>query len=209
MRKTLSAFLICFAAASLTGCAFTTDRIDIQYQQQQGVVQIPGASNVSVEVRVFDQRDDKSKVSAKQNGYRMDMAPIVATEDVAVTIRRAIEQELQARGFQLGDRDAHVAIEAEITRFYNQFYWASIFSLSGSALADLNMSVEVKSKSGEVLYSRKIEAKGVEPNIQLNVGHNALKALNQALENGMKELFGDRAFLDAVMRAAPSGSPAR
>lgn len=136
MRKTLSAFLICFAAASLTGCAFTTDRIDIQYQQQQGVVQIPGASNVSVEVRVFDQRDDKSKVSAKQNGYRMDMAPIVATEDVAVTIRRAIEQELQARGFQLGDRDAHVAIEAEITRFYNQFYWASIFSLSGSALAE-------------------------------------------------------------------------
>ena len=55
-------------------------------------------------MQVNDQRQDKSnKVSSKKNGYGMEMAPILANEDVTVTIRRAIEQELQSRGFSIGN----------------------------------------------------------------------------------------------------------
>jgi len=129
MNKRIFAIASCVAVVSLSGCVLRTDRIELQYNQQHGVSKIPGASSVSVNVQVADQRQDKSKVSSKKNGYGMEMAPILVTEDVTVTVRRAIEQELRARGLPL---------------------------------------------SSEL-------------------------ALNRALENGMKFLFEDQAFLSALM----------
>lgn len=86
MNKRILAIASCVAVISLSGCALTIDRIDLQYkQQQQGVSQTPGANNVSVNVQVADQRQEKSKVSSKKNGFGMEMAPILATEDVTVT----------------------------------------------------------------------------------------------------------------------------
>ncbi|MER0172151.1 MAG: hypothetical protein DU489_16485 [Nitrosomonas sp.] len=70
---------------------------------------------------------------------------------------------------------------------------------SGDAIADLNMSVTVKSKKGDQLYSRQVVAQGIEPNTQLAGGENAKLALNRALENGMKALFEDQAFLAALV----------
>lgn len=193
------AIVSCLALVTLSGCALTTDRIDLQYSQQAGVSQIPGANNVSVSVQVADQRQDKSKVSAKKNGFGMEMAPIVANEDVAVTVRRAIEQELQARGFRLGSEAALVNIAADLTRFYND-HKTGVFA--GDAVADLNMSVTVKSKKGGVVYTRQLTAEGIEPNTQLMTGNNARLALNRALENGMKMLFEDQAFLSALLAAS-------
>lgn len=141
-----------------------------------------------------------NKVSSKKNGYGMEMAPIIATEDVAVTIRRAIEQELQARGFKIGT-DALVQISADLIRFYNDH---KVGFLSGDAVADLNMAVVVKSKEGGQLYSRQIIAQGLEPNTQLMTGDNAKLALNRALENGMKMLFEDQEFLSALLEASIS-----
>lgn len=206
MIKRIIVIASCMAVASLSGCALTTDRISLQYNQQQGVAQIPGAGNVSVNVQVADQRQDKSKVSSKKNGFGMEMAPILAAEDVAVTVRRAIEQELRSRGFQLGSDDALVHIAADLTRFYND-HKTGFFA--GEAVADLNMSVTVKSKKGDLLYSRQVAAQGVEPNTQLMTGENARLALNRALENGMKSLFEDQAFLSAMMAAPETKSASK
>ena len=199
--RTLAA-VSCFAVASLSGCALTTDRIELQYTQQPGVVHVPGAEKVSVQVQVTDQRQDKSKVSSKKNGFGMEMAPILAIEDVTVTVRRAIEQELRARGFALGSDAAMVQIAADLTRFYND-HKTGFFA--GDAVADLNMSVSVKSKQGGVLYGRQVVAQGVEPNIQIMSGENARLALNRALQNGMKVLFEDPAFIAALV-ASSSGT---
>lgn len=166
MNRKFLAITSCVAIVSLSGCALTTDRIELQYSQQQGIVQIPGANNVSVNVKVADQRQDKSKVSSKKNGFGMEMAPILATEDVAVTVRRAIEQELRTRGFQLGSDAALIQIAADLTRFYND-HKTGFFS--GDAVADLNMSITVKSKNGDLLYTRQVVAQGIEPNQTLNL----------------------------------------
>ena len=176
-------------------------RIQLQYSQQQGVSPIPGANGVSINVQVADQRQDKSKVSSKKNGYGMEMAPILATEDVALTIRRAIEQELRARGFQLASEAALVQITTGLTRFYNDY---KMGFFSGDAVADLNMFVTVKSKNGNLLFAKQVIAQGIEPNTQLTSGGNAKLALDRALENGMKTLFEDQAFLSALV--APSTS---
>jgi len=196
MNKRFFAIASCVAIVSFSGCALTTDQIELQYNQQHGVSKIPGASSVSVNIQVADQRQDKSKVSSKKNGYGMEMAPILTTEDVAVTVRRAIEQELRARGFPLSSDAALVQIAVDLTRFYNDH---KIGFFSGDAVADLDMSVIVKSKKGDLLYSRRVAAQGTEPNTQLASGENAKLALNRALENGMKSLFEDQAFLSALM----------
>ncbi len=189
----------CVIITNLSGCALTTDRIELQYNQQQDVVQIATASNVSINVQVADQRQDKSKVSSKKNGFGMEMAPILAIEDVAVTVRKAIEQELKSRGFTLSSDAALVLIAADITRFYNDH---KMGFFAGDAVADLNMTVTVKSKKGDLLYTRQIIAQGVEPNTQLMTGENARLALNRALENGMKFLFEDKLFLAALVASA-------
>lgn len=201
MKKSVFAIASCVAVLTLSGCALTTDRIELQYNPQQSVSQIPGANNVAVNVQVVDQRQDKSKVSSKKNGFGMEMAPILATEDVAVTVRKAIEQELRTRGFQLGTDTALVRIVSDLTRFYND-HKTGFFA--GDAVADLNMSITVKSKKGDLLYTRQVISQGIEPNTQLMTGENARLALNRALENGMKSLFEDQSFLIALVNSSTS-----
>ena len=206
MQAKALAFAGCVAVASLSGCALTTEQIELNYTQQAGVAKVAGAENVSVNVQVADQRLDKSKVSSKKNGFGVEMAPITAAEDVAVTVRKAIEKELQARGFQLGSDAALVKVAADITRFYNDH---KMGFFAGDAVADLNLSVTVKSKNGALLYSKQIIAQGMEKNTQLATGNNAKLALDRALENGMKMLFEDPTFVSALLAASGSPSASR
>lgn len=184
----------CLVAANLSGCALTTDHITLEYKKQPGVVELAGANGVKVSVEVNDLRQDKSKVSSKKNGYGMEMAPILATEDVAITVRRAIETELSARGFQLSP-DALVKISGDLVRFYNDH---KVGFFAGDAVAEFNMTVTIKSTQGNLLYSRQILTQGIEKNTQLASGDNAKLALDQALDNGMKTLFEDQSFLAAL-----------
>ncbi len=191
--------LLLVVSAWLSGCALTTDKINLSYVPQVGVSEIQGAKDVVVDVNINDQRQDKSnKVSCKKNGFGMEMAPILANEDVAITLRRAIEQELQSRGFKIGSQ-ALVSITADLTRFWND-HKSGFFS--GDSVADLNMSILVKSKNGNILYSRQIVTQGIEPNIQLMTGENARLALDKALANGMKLLFEDSAFITALIEVS-------
>jgi len=64
------------------------------------------------------------------------------------------------------------------------------------------MSVVVKSREGDLVYSKQVIAQGVAPNIQLMTGENAQLARNRALENGMRSLFEDQAFLAALVASS-------
>ena len=182
------------AAAMVSGCALTTDRIDIAYQET-GAVPVSGARSVTVAVDVLDQRPDKAKVGSKKNGYGMEMAPIVASEDVGITIQRAFARELKARGFEVEGRPT-IQVAAEITLFVNDF---KIGFFAGDAVADLIISVSVKSSTGAQLFSRQLVSQGVEQNIQLASGENAKLALERALSNAMKTLFDDQGFIAALL----------
>lgn len=179
----------------LSGCAFTTDRVDLQHTPQLTFSRVQGADNVTVNVIVTDLRQDKNKVSNKKNGFGMETAAITAARDVPVIIREAIEKELQQRGFRIGS-DAQVHISADLTRFYNDFR-TGVFS--GDAAATLSMLVTVNSKEGKRLYLRQIDTEGIESGIQLMTGANAALALNKALKNGMDTLFSDNKFLSALL----------
>jgi|GEM_PF-831420 len=188
--------LIALAAASvLTGCAFTSEKIDIHYAQQQGVAQIPGAANSQVSVEVNDARVDKSKVSSKKNGFGMETAPITPTEPVTVTVARAIKQEISARGFRSGSGSGDIKLVAEINRFYNDH---KVGFVSGDAVADLSLSVRVSDAANKLLYSRTIMSQGKEANTMLMTGSNAGLALDRALAAGLTDLFNDPTFIAAL-----------
>lgn len=185
-----------FFVANLSGCAFTTESIDIKYSPQSNVTNIPTANRITVNVRVRDTRLDKSKVSSKKNGYGMETAPILANEKVEITTSNAIENELIARGFHLGT-DAQMLINADISRFYNEH---KVGFFSGDAIADFEMAVFVQTKTGQQIYFKHIKTQGTEADTQLMNGENAALALSLALKNGIKMLFDDKAFIDALLQ---------
>ncbi len=196
MNRNARTIACCLAIALLSGCALTTEQVSLGYSPIARPAAVAGADNVTVSVNVTDQRSDKTRVSSKKNGFGMEMAAITTSEDVAATVRKAIETELRGRGFKLGVDAAQVRIGADVTRFYNDH---KMGFFAGDAVADLNLSVMVSSKSGKPLYSKHVVAQGKEENTMLATGNNAKIALERALENGMKMLFEDPAFVAALL----------
>lgn len=194
-RTIAVALVACFFSV---GCALTTDRVSLEYQPMNGVQALQGVDGMTVLVTVNDLRTDKSRVSCKKNGFGMEMAPIIAEEDPALTIKRAIETEFKTRGFRIGT-EALVLIHSDITRFWND-HKTGFFA--GDSVADLNMTVVVKNKAGDkILFTKQINAQGLEANIQLQGGNNAKLALDRAMSNGIKQLFEDAGFLDSILKA--------
>jgi len=195
--------LLFVAVVLLSGCAFSTDRIDLSYSPKAGVVPNKEADNVAIGLNVYDERQDKSnKVSSKKNGFGIETAPILANEDLNVTFRKALELELRARGFKI-DNQAIVSVDVNLIKFWNDF---KLGVFAGDSTAELNMSIAVKDKSGKIYYTKVITAQGVEPNIQLMTGDNAKMALDRALENGISQLFADKAFFQRLIEGSKQGS---
>jgi hypothetical protein len=61
----------------------TTDNIEVPYRSLAARPPTPGASGITIAVKASDERTTyRDRVSSKKNGYGMEMAPIVATNDV-------------------------------------------------------------------------------------------------------------------------------
>lgn len=183
------------AGILMGGCALTKDAVSISYDPQKDVAKIEGAEEVNVSVEVTDIRAIKDKVSAKKNGYGMEMAPIVAENDVAKVFEQAIKTELKARGFNSGDA---VLVVAELQKFYSDFkigFW------SGTAAAEATMNIQVKKKDGSTVFSKLVSAEGSNPGCMLASGENAKIALEDSLKSSVAKLFNDKTFYEAIFLA--------
>ena len=192
----IGAFAIC-SAIVFSGCALTTAHVSLHYTPQTNVVSVAGAEKVAVSVNVDDSRLIRDKVSAKKNGYGMEMAPIIADEDVTDVVKHAVETELSDRGFRLGSGD--VSLNIDLSKFYNDF---KMGVFAGDAVAEVTMEARIKDGAGRLVYSRLISAQGEERNIQLASGRNAKFALEAALRNAIAALFDDPAFIDNLLKAS-------
>jgi len=185
------------AMSLLSGCALTSATVPLSYVPQTDVSKVPGADKVDVAVEVSDIRTIKDKVGAKKNGYGMEMAAIMAQEDVPETVQKAIEVELENRGFHLATN--HLTVVAELSKFYNDF---KIGFFAGDAKAEVTMNVQVRNPSGNIVYSKLITGEGLNPNIQLSSGKNAKIALDAALNDAIANLFREQAFIDSLVKSA-------
>jgi uncharacterized lipoprotein YajG len=133
----------------------------------------------------------------------LEMAPIL-DPSVVKTFTDALESEFKARGFSLGE--GNVVVTADLTKFYNDF---KMGFFAADAVAELSMGVQVKKPDGTLAFAKTVRGQGTNPNVILVGGEEAKAALEQALRDGLKQLFSNKEFIDALTGsgAAAGASP--
>ncbi len=199
MRKLV---LLAALALLVSGCALTTDKIDVPYQQLGVVSPVAGASAASVLVLAQDGRaSHRDRVSTKKNGYGMEMAPIVATNDIPKTVAGALEQTLRAEGYRI--EPGHAALTVEVLQFYNDF---KLGVFSGDAIADVELSATVRDAADKIVFTRTYDGSGKEADVMMASGSNARAALIKALQNCVNSIASDQALHAAIKAAQQPGS---
>src|SRR5262245_49162144 len=139
-------------AFMMSACALTEDTVSLQYRSMNAVAAVPGANTVGINVSVVDARSDhRDRVSVKKNGYGMEMAAIRSDRDPTAVVKEAIETELKARGFRVGEGNGQAKID--LIAFYNDF---KVGFFSGDAVADVTFNVQVVGAGGNILYSKPV-----------------------------------------------------
>ena len=193
MLRYITLILIAFL---FTGCALTEDKIDIPYQGRANITVVEGADKVNVEVKNEDKRTVfKDRVGAKKNGYGMEMAKIVPSNDVAKTFSDAVLFELENLGFKNGTGGKIVKVE--LIRFYNDF---KMGFFAGDAVADGLVNIVVTNGKNEVIFTKSYEGGGVYPNIQLALGENAREALIKAMTDIVGKVAQDKDLHSALLK---------
>ena len=96
---------------------------------------------------MLDRRSgDPLQISAKTNGYGMEMAAIVATRPISEIVRDALTTELQQRGFQVGS--SSLIINVEVIRFRSNY---EVGFFSADAKSEATIAVQVRSPQGAIL----------------------------------------------------------
>lgn len=179
------------------GCAFTTETIHIEYPAPVSVEKVKGAESIKVTVEIKDLRSNPSREVAKKiNGFGMETAPIFNDEDVQLLLKRSVETELRARGYNLeaGKVPLHIELLTFLHRYNTGFF-------SGDSRAEVSFVVRVKDAQGKELYSDTLmdafqHAAGVFG------GGNVKQAYEQALPGAIRKLMGKAEFHAALAKAA-------
>ena len=190
-------YITLIAIASIfTGCALTEDKIDIPYQGRGNITVVQGADKINVEVKNEDKRTVfKDRVGAKKNGYGMERAKIVPSNDVAKTISDAVLFELENLGFKNGAGGK--VVKVELIRFYNDF---KMGFFAGDAVADGLINIVVTNGKNEVIFTKSYEGGGIYPNIQLALGENAREALIKAMTDIIGKVAQDKDLHSALLK---------
>jgi len=187
-------------AIGLCGCALTKDHIALNYTPQQNVAKVAGAEEAGVVVSVADTRAVRDRVGSKKNGYGMETAEIIATNDVALVLSKALETELSARGFKIQPGSAK--LDVELNKCLNDF---KMGMWSGSAIAELVINVQLKKADGTIAYTRLLSTEAQNTGIQLSSGENAKIALERAFQNSIRVLMEDKQFIDTLLTVGKIG----
>lgn len=202
IRGVLRAAIAALAAGLMSACALSEDKVPVDYVPNEGVARVAGAETISLTVASADKRSQYvDRISTKKNGYGMEMARIIATNDVVEVVRGGVERELKAQGFAMGSGGASVTVELQ--NFYNNF---RVGFASGNSVADVALAVKVRNAAGALVYSQTYDA-SISNEVFLASGENAKAALQKALTTATRKIVDDRALQEALLATRPA--PAR
>jgi uncharacterized lipoprotein YajG len=205
LRKVLRSIAAVATAALLAACALSEDKVPVDYVPDPAPrAALPAAQGVTVSVSAADRRSQYAdRIGTKKNGYGMEMARIVATNDVIALVRSAFEQEFKAQGFQIGSGGAAVTIEVQ--NFYNNFRLGLV---AGTGVAEVSFSVKVRDASGTLLYQQFYDGTGTVDGVMLASGTNAKLGVEKALAAAVKLAFADAELQKALLSTRPQPSAA-
>ena len=180
------------AMVLLSGCAFTTGHVNLDYQSQVAPTKVATANSPRISVAVTDKRPTQT-VGHKINGYGIKTAEIVSDSDVPATVKKAFEQELEARGFTPGS--GGILVNVSLNDFESEY---STGWFSGQATANMGLDVTVVETNGAIAFEKHITGHNEESVMYAGEG-NAQVVLNAAMRDAVSNVFGDPAFLNALM----------
>jgi uncharacterized lipoprotein len=184
----------------LAACALSEDKVPVDYIPDASPrAALPAAQGMTISVNAVDKRSQYAdRIGTKKNGYGMEMARIVATNDVIALVRGAFEQEFKAQGFQVGAGGTAVSIEVQ--NFYNNF---RLGLMAGTGEAEVSFSVKVRDRSGTLLYQQFYAGTGTVEGVMLASGTNAKLAVEKALTAAVKLAFADAELQKALLSTRP------
>jgi uncharacterized lipoprotein YajG len=198
-RGVLPAAFAVLAAALLSACALSEDKVPVDYIPNAGVTPVAGAGMVSLTVTGADGRSQYAdRIGTKKNGYGMEMARIVASNDVVEVVRGGVERELKAQGYAVGS--GGLSITVELQNFYNNFRLGLVH---GSAVADVALAIKVRNAAGGLVYSQLYDAT-FSTDVMMASGTNARESLQKALTVATKKIVDDKALQEALLSAKPA-----
>jgi uncharacterized lipoprotein YajG len=179
------------------GCAFTTETIHIEYPAPVSVEKVKGAESIKVTVEIKDLRSNPSREVAKKiNGFGMETAPIFNDEDVQLLLKRSVEAELRARGYNL--EAGKVPLQIELLTFLHR-YNSGFFS--GDSRAEVSFVVRIRDAQGKELYTDTF-MDAFQHAAGIFGGGNVKQAYEQALPGAIRKLMGKAEFHAALAKAA-------
>jgi uncharacterized lipoprotein len=199
VRGILRAAVADLAAGLLSACALSEDKVPVDYIPNTGVAPVAGAQMVSLTVTGADQRSQYTdRISTKKNGYGMEMARIVATNDVVEVVRGGVERELKAQGYAIGPNGLSVTVELQ--NFYNNF---RVGLMTGGAVADVAIAIKVRNAAGTLVYSQLYDASSTD-DVFMASGTNAKASLEKALTMTTMKIVQDGALQAALLSNRPA-----
>jgi uncharacterized lipoprotein len=197
MRIFLKSAVSLAAVLLASGCALVEDTIPVAYTAPANISVTPGANAVTLDVTSADGRaSNRDRVSTKKNGYGMEMAKILASNDVVAEVGNAVRVELQSLGFTIGQ--GGIVVKVETTTFYNDFKNGFF---SGDAVAEVSFNLTAKKPDGDLVYSRSYKAVGINKDILMAAGSTAQPALETALREAIQQVVADRDLHRALVKA--------
>ena len=177
------------------GCAYVPERVEVSYRPPVQVEKIPAATAIAVAVQVVDVRREGKPVGRKKNGKGNETASIYLSNDIIEEVSYALNTELFHRGFSLNEGER--LVQVEVQKFYNEFK-QGFFGSRG--VAELLLAVSVTRSDGTITYSKMIFGIGENDHVWIHSGNNARRGLEGALNDAIKKLFRDKAFLQALTK---------
>jgi uncharacterized lipoprotein YajG len=203
MRGIVRTATAVIAVGLLSACALSEDKVPVDYIPNIGVTPVAGAQAVSLTVTGVDRRTQYTdRISTKKNGYGMEMARIIATNDVVEVVRSGVERELKAQGYAIGPSGLSVTVELQ--NFYNNF---RVGLMAGGAVADVAIALKVRNAAGTLIYSQLYDASTTN-DVFMASGTNAKASLEKALTMTTMKIVEDKALQAALLSARPA-APAR
>ena len=194
LRKFSTPPIVVLLSVALSGCAFTPDRINLEYVPQSNVQATDAARGIRVDVTVKDVRTQTDRVGAK--GVANQAAAIISNQDVTAVVKQAIDAELVQRGYALAPGNVRIACDlSNFSATWQVGFW------SGSAHGSCQLSVKIKDKEGELVFSEIVAGEATEKGIQVTSGDNAKVVLERALQDAMKKLFEMPDFFHSISKA--------
>jgi uncharacterized lipoprotein YajG len=187
----LSRGLIALLIALVVGC-FGPVTIEIAHKPEPNIVPLPGAASSRVFVIGEDQRANKTRVGQWPAGYEEQV--FVSKDDISDVFRNAIEEELRARGFDIGAGPTSSEVRIQVLKF-RSYFTPALFN--PTATAELIMHVQVERPGKVITYSQNFETTDTASHAGFS------DALGGALDKGIESLLGDPAF-SAALIARPS-----